>query len=113
MARHGTTPGHWPYSAGGVASGSAARTLHFWGAAERQIACITGERSDGPEGCPMLSMTKQLFETIWYIHQEGRPWLLAMIEMRRPTKTIILIQSPEELDRFVADFCLTATQVQG
>jgi adenylate kinase family enzyme len=79
--------------------------VHFWWAAERQIACVTGERPDGPEGCPMLPMTRQLFEMIWHIHHEARPWLLAMIEMRRSTKSIMHIQSPEELDRFVADTC--------
>ncbi len=82
--------------------------VHFWWAAERQIACVTEERPDGPEGCPMLPMTEVLFKMIWDIHHEARPRLLDMIERRQAQKTIFHIQSPAELDRFVADYCREA-----
>ncbi len=79
--------------------------VHFWWAAERQIACVTEERPDGPDGCPMLPMTDVLFKMIWDIHHHARPRLLEMIERRRATKDILHITSPDALNRFVAEQC--------
>lgn len=53
----------------------------------------------------MLPMTEVLFKMIWDIHHEARPRLLDMVERRRAEKTIFHIQSPEELNRFVANYC--------
>ena len=53
----------------------------------------------------MLPMTKQLFKMIWDIHHEARPKLLDMVEGRRATKTVFHLQSPEELDRFIEEYC--------
>lgn len=78
--------------------------VHFWWAAERQIACVTAERPDGPDGCPMLPMTQQVFKAIWDIHHELRPRLLDLISQQHD-KTIYQIHSPEELDRFTAEYC--------
>ncbi|MBF6589360.1 MAG: flagellar protein FlaR [Ktedonobacterales bacterium] len=79
--------------------------VHYWWAAERQIACATGERVGGPEGCPLAPMTERLFELMWTIHHEVRPKLLELVERQRGAKTIYEIQSPEVLNRFVAEHC--------
>ena len=79
--------------------------VHVWWAAERQIACVTAERPDGPDGCPMLPMTDVLFKMIGDIHHEARPRLLDMIERRRADTTVVPSTSPDDLNRFVAEQC--------
>ncbi len=80
--------------------------VHYWWAAERQIASATSqELPDVPDGCSFVSMTGRLFKLMWEIHHEARPRLIELIEARRAGKTVFHIQSPEELDAFVAEYC--------
>jgi adenylate kinase family enzyme len=77
--------------------------VHFWWACERQIAAALGaQRLGGPINCDLRDVTKHMFETLWWVHENLRPKLVALVETHRTTKTVIWIQSPEELDRFVA-----------
>lgn len=78
--------------------------VHFWWACERQIAAARGEpRFGGPPGCDLRDVTKQMFETLWLVHEQLRPKLVALVELHQGQKTVIWIHSPEELDRFVAN----------
>lgn len=90
--------------------------VHFWWAAERQIAAAKGEqRLGGPEGCDLNSITKLMFETIWRVHEEIRPRLMELFETAwgwkpearigwkpMPPREFIWIRSPEQLDEFMA-----------
>src|SRR5690349_21496399 len=77
--------------------------VHFWWACERQIAAaLGGQRVGGPPDCDLRDVTKQMFETLWWVHEHLRPSLVALVEMYQATKTVVWIHSPEELDRFIA-----------
>jgi hypothetical protein len=79
--------------------------VHFWWAAERQIAAARGaqERPDGPDDDDPVSRTRQLFETIWAVDQL-RPRLAALIERFRAGREVHHLRTPEALDRFTAAF---------
>jgi hypothetical protein len=77
--------------------------VHFWWAAERQIACARGvARPDGPEGCDMLDVTPRLFKMIWDIDRNFMPRLRELISTFDHGRRIHRITSPEQLDAFVA-----------
>jgi adenylate kinase family enzyme len=77
--------------------------VHFWWAAERQIACARGlPRPDGPEGCDMLDVTPRLFKMIWDIDQTRMPRLRELISAYQHGRQIHRITSPAQLDAFVA-----------
>ena len=79
--------------------------VHFWWACERQIAAALGEqRVGGPADCDLRDVTKQMFETLWWVHEHLRPKLVDLVEMHQATKTVVWIHSPEELDAFIASF---------
>ena len=74
--------------------------IHCWWLAKRQFMCLFRPRPDGPEGCPMLPMRWQLAKTIWYVHTQARPRLLALLDTFRNQKRVIDIRSLRELRRF-------------
>ena len=75
--------------------------VHFWWAAERQIACARGDgRPDGPDGCDMLDVTPRLFEMIWDIDQQLMPRVRQMIAAVESEWVVHRITSPEALDAF-------------
>jgi adenylate kinase family enzyme len=77
--------------------------VHFWWACERQIAAALGEqRLGGPPGCDLREVTRQMFETLWRVHETLRPKLVELVEAHQATKTVVWIRSPEELDAFIA-----------
>jgi adenylate kinase family enzyme len=77
--------------------------IHFWWACERQIAAALGEqRLGGPPGCDLRDVTKHMFETVWWVHENLRPKLVELVEMHQATTTVVWIHSPEELDTFLA-----------
>lgn len=74
--------------------------VHFWLAAERQIAAARGEsRSDPVEGCDDLDITRRLFETIWSIDQELKPRLAELVQVHAQGREYHHITTLEELDR--------------
>lgn len=78
--------------------------VHFWWAAERQIACARGEgRPDGPEGCDMLDVTPRLFRMIWDIDQNLMPKLRRLVAEMESGRIVHRITSPEALDAFRAE----------
>ena len=85
--------------------------VHFWWACERQIAAALGEqRVGGPRDCDLRDVTKQMFETLWWVHENLRPRLVELVEMHQATKTVVWIHSPEELDTFIASLKSKAQQ---
>jgi adenylate kinase family enzyme len=77
--------------------------VHFWWACERQIAATLGQqRLGGPTDCDLRDITKQMFETLWYVHEQLRPKMVALVEQYQASKTVIWIHSPEELEQFRA-----------
>lgn len=77
--------------------------VHCWWACERQIAAALGEqRRGGPPGCDLRDVTRQLFETLWWVHEHLRPRLVALVEQHQPSGKVVWIRSPEELERFAA-----------
>lgn len=80
--------------------------VHYWWSAQRLLAAAAGEQPEGPPGCPWLPVGERLFKLIWDIHQELRPRLLAMIEAQRQAgKAVFHLQSLEDLDAFVGEYC--------
>ena len=76
--------------------------VHFWWAAERQIAVALGQpRLGGPEGCDLSEVTRQMFEAIGRVHDELRPRLLDLVDRHREGRTVHEIRSPEALDAFI------------
>lgn len=82
--------------------------VHFWWACERQVAAARGERRlGGPIDCDLRDVTKQMFETLWWVHENVRPRLVELVERYQVTKRIVWIHSPEELNTFAAGLANT------
>jgi len=69
---------------------------HYHHAAERQLALQRGEPATTPPGCDLLTATGPLFETIWRVHNEHRPRVLAMLA-ELPAARVHHVQSPAAL----------------
>ena len=77
--------------------------MHFWLAAERQIAAARGEdRVDRLDGCDQLAVTKRLFEMIWHVDQVLKPRLEAMIERFKPGRIYWHLTSLDALNALAA-----------
>ncbi len=77
--------------------------VHFWWACQRQIAAALGEqRVGGPKDCDLRDVTRQMFETLWWVHENLRPKLVELVESLQATKKVVWIRSPEELDVYTA-----------
>ena len=76
--------------------------MHFWLAAERQIAWASGQLNHAPGGVTKMPPTKDLFQTIWRVDQDWMPGirnLCAKAEAR--SKLVTRLISVDELDAFV------------
>jgi adenylate kinase family enzyme len=77
--------------------------MHFWLAAERQIAAARGaDRVDRIDGCDQLDVTKQLFEAIWRIDQDFMPRLKALLDRHKSGRDYHHITSVEGLNALAA-----------
>ena len=74
--------------------------IHFWWAAERQIALHAGELDLGRPPPP----TERLFEAIWRVHQELKPQLDSWVERERGRATVHHLRSPAELEAYSAPY---------
>ena len=77
--------------------------VHFWLAAERQIAWATGKLGEPPAGSAEMPPTKALFQNIWEIDRSWMPELrkLAATEAARG-KAVFHLTALEEIDGFAA-----------
>ena len=74
--------------------------MHFWLAAERQIAIAQGQPwSDPVDGCDDLLITRRLFETIWHVDQNLKPQLIELVEQYAPGREYHHVTTLEQLDR--------------
>lgn len=81
---------------------------HYWWSMKRQVKCIFQPREDLPPNCPMLGKTKQLLQTIAYVHEYMRPRLLELLshyQQDRNTKVYRLC-SPSELKDFTNTYSI-------
>jgi hypothetical protein len=75
--------------------------MHFWLAAERQIAWATGALDHAPGGIAQMPPTKGLFQTIWQVDQDWMPGLRALCtETEAQGKLVARLTSVDELQAF-------------
>jgi adenylate kinase family enzyme len=75
--------------------------MHFWLAAERQIAWANGALDHTPGGIKQMPPTKALFRTIWEVDQTWMPGIRALCtEAEVQGKIVIRLTSVDELDAF-------------
>ncbi|MFS8050058.1 adenylate kinase [Rhizobium sp. BR 314] len=73
--------------------------MHFWLAAERQIAWSSGELQHTPGGLSAMPPTRDLFRTIWEIDQGWMPGIRSLCDnAARAGKKLVRICSVEELE---------------
>jgi adenylate kinase family enzyme len=75
--------------------------MHFWLAAERQIAWASGKLEDAPGGIAQMPSTQALFKTIWDVDRDWMPEIRVLCSAAEAQgKTITRIASVEDLNRF-------------
>lgn len=75
--------------------------MHFWLAAERQIAWVRGELDHTPGGITQMPPTKDLFRTIWEVAQTWMPRIRTLCaEAGVRGKLVTRLTSVDELDAF-------------
>ncbi|MFK0160941.1 adenylate kinase [Rhizobium sp. NPDC090279] len=78
--------------------------MHFWLAAERQIAWQSGKLEHAPGGLSAMPPTRDLFRTIWEIEQDWMPGIRRLCaEARDAGKTLIQLRNVEELNAFMEE----------
>jgi adenylate kinase family enzyme len=76
--------------------------IHFWLAAERQIAWASGKLEHTPGGISTIPPTQALFRTIWEVEQTWMPDVRALCANAEANGTIVTrIASLEELNAFI------------
>jgi adenylate kinase family enzyme len=75
--------------------------MHFWLAAERQIAWGRGTLEDTPGGITQMPPTRALFQAIWEVEQTWMPEVRTLCtKAESQGKTVTRLASVEELDAF-------------
>lgn len=77
--------------------------MHFWLAAERQIAWTTGTLKHPPGGISTVPPLEALFRTIWEVEQNWMPEVRALcISAEAKGTTVTRIASLEDLNAFAS-----------
>jgi hypothetical protein len=75
--------------------------MHFWLAAERQIAWVRGTLDQKPGGIAQMPPTRDLFRTIWEVDQTWMPGIRTLCtEAETGGKIVTRLTSVDELDAF-------------
>jgi len=75
--------------------------MHFWLAAERQIAWARGALDHAPGGIARMPPTEPLFRTIWEVDQTWMPGIRALCtEAESQGKSVTRLTSVNELDAY-------------
>jgi adenylate kinase family enzyme len=75
--------------------------VHFWLAAERQIAWTQGTLEHPPAGISNRPPTKRLFQIIWEVSQGWMPVLRSLCDEHEARgKAVVRLKSIEEIDAF-------------
>ena len=76
--------------------------VHFWLAAERQIAWTQGRLAGPPAGAVEMPPTRELFRTMWEVDQTWLPEIRSMCaEAELEGKAVTRLGSVDEIDAFV------------
>ncbi len=79
--------------------------MHFWLAAERQIAWARGELEHRPGGLAGMPLTEALFQAIWDVEQSWMPKIRTLcIEAEVRGKPVIRLQSVADIDAFATNY---------
>ena len=77
--------------------------IHFWLAAERQIAWTSGKLEHKPGGISQMPPTQALFRTIWEVDQAWMPEVRTLcLNAEKDGTPVSRLMSLEELDAFAA-----------
>lgn len=72
--------------------------VHFWLAAERQMAWMKGRLDHAPAGAETMPPTRDLFNTIWEVDRTWMPSIRGLCdEAQRQGKLVVRVDSIEEL----------------
>jgi adenylate kinase family enzyme len=75
--------------------------MHFWLAAERQIAWASGSLDHTPGGIAQMPPTERLFRTIWEVDQTWMPNVRALCtQAEKEGKIVTRLASVDELTAF-------------
>lgn len=75
--------------------------MHFWLAAERQIAWAGGLLEHSPGGLTKMPPTEALFRAIWDVEQSWMPRIRTLCaEVEQQGKVVVRLASVEEIDTF-------------
>lgn len=75
--------------------------MHFWLAAERQIAWASGKLEHAPAGIARMPPTKGLFQTIWEVDRDWMPGIRTLCtEAEARGKIVTRLTSVDELAAF-------------
>ncbi|MFZ2005424.1 MAG: AAA family ATPase [Stellaceae bacterium] len=76
--------------------------IHFWLAAERQVAWASGTLEHAPGGIAQMPPTKALFRTIWDVDRAWLPGIRTLCtEAAARGKIVTRLTSVDELDAFI------------
>ena len=77
--------------------------MHFWLAAERQIAWAQGQIEQPPPGSATTPPTRELFRTMWEVDQTWLPELRSICaEAELEGKAVTRLSSVDEIDAFAS-----------
>ena len=77
--------------------------MHFWLAAERQIAWAKGELERPPAGIHDMPTTEEMFRSLWDVEQDEMPEIRRLIAAEEQRdKKVVRIASVDELNKFSA-----------
>jgi hypothetical protein len=75
--------------------------IHFWRAAERQMAWANDTLEHPPGGAAYMPPTQRLFETIWELDREWMPMLRDLCTAQQALgKTVTRLTTLNELESF-------------
>jgi hypothetical protein len=75
--------------------------MHFWLAAERQIAWVSGTLVHAPGGISQMPPTKALFQSMWDVEQTWMPEIRALVAAAEASGiAVIRLANVDDLDRF-------------
>ena len=75
--------------------------MHFWLAAERQMAWAAGSLELAPGGISQMPPTRELFQSIWDVEQNWMPGIRALCDQAEAQgKKVTRVASVDDLDSF-------------
>jgi adenylate kinase family enzyme len=77
--------------------------MHYWLAAERQIAWATGRLTDPPAGADIMPPTQRLFRTMWDVERQWMPRIRRWVDATQDRGArVVRLASVEAVTAFAA-----------